>query len=132
MTDERETIDDIDADNQREPANDPAYEKKLTSAEIDAAEAKFFWAQVLGHPIGRREIWRLLEAMHPFETKFACGPNGFPQKEASWHALGEQQLGLRFYHSLLQLDRAGTLLMQDEHDPRFAKPEKPKRQRVKS
>ena len=35
-------------------------------------------------PRGRQEMWGLLQAAHAFEERFACGPNGFPQVEATW------------------------------------------------
>lgn len=86
-----------------------------------------FWQSVLADPVGRREIWQLIgiEA-HAFEQRFGCSPNGFPDQQATWFHLGEQMLGQRIYHSLSILDRAGVLLMQDEHDPRFAKPKRKK------
>lgn len=93
-------------------------------------EAQEFWRGIFATPIGRREMWRLLDALHPFEDRFACGPNGFPQSEATWFHAGEQSTGLRMYHAWLLIARDGVLMMQDEHDPRFAV--KPSRQRRKS
>lgn len=96
---------------------------------IEKLEADAFWKSVFSNAVGRREMWRLLAQLHPFEERFACGPNGFPQPEASWFHAGEQSFGLRLYQSWAQIDRAGVFLMQDEHDPRFAKPDAPKRSR---
>ena len=131
MSDADDLTQDDDAPTQ-DASDERAYERKLTKIEQDRAEAQLFWQQALAHPIGRREIWRILDSAHPFETKFACGPNGFPQSEATWFHAGQQDFGLRLYHSLLLLNREGTLLMQDEHDPRFAKPTPPKAKRGNS
>ncbi len=89
-------------------------------------EAAMFWKQAFAHEIGRRELWNLLQELHPFETKFGCTPTGFPNPEATWAAHGEQQAGLRIFQSWLILDRDGTLLMQSENDPRFAPPAQPR------
>lgn len=93
-----------------------------------ARQREAFWRGVLADPVGRREIWNILgfEA-HGFEVKLACGPNGFPQSEATWMALGEQLLGQRIYQTLQTLDFEGAFLMLSEHDPRFKKPAKAKR-----
>ena len=87
-------------------------------------EADGLWRAVLADKIGRREMWRLLTEAHTFNTDFACGPNGFPQPEATIHNLGRQQWGLKLYHELLRIDHAAVHQMHVEHDPRFivAKP----------
>jgi hypothetical protein len=82
-------------------------------------EAREFWAKALVDKVGRREIWSLLDSMHPFETRFATGPNGFPQPEGTWFHAGQQSIGLTIYFSLLKLNREGVLLMQMENDPQF-------------
>jgi hypothetical protein len=89
------------------------------------AKREAFWKAVLSDPVGRQEIWAWLgiEA-HAFETKFACGPNGFPQSEATWAAHGEQMLGQRLFQTLQQIDFEGCWLMLTEHDGRFKKPPK--------
>lgn len=96
--------------------------KRIRKAEFAENQSREFWKRVFADPVGAREMWGILQACHAFETKFACGPNGFPQPEATWHALGEQSVGRRLYDSWLLLDRDGVLRMQDEHDPRFKKP----------
>lgn len=108
-------------------ATEPAQSarRRETRRAQEQRERDEFWKGVLASPVGRREVWRLLftgQAAHPFETQFPVGPSGFPDPNAAWYARGEQDFGLRLYHALLQLNRGGTLLMQDEHDPRFAKP----------
>ncbi len=81
-----------------------------------------FWKRVLEDPDGRKEIYDLLKQAGTFEERFACGPSGFPQVEATWFHAGEQAMGMRLFQSLIVVDRANVFLMMDEHDPRFARP----------
>lgn len=90
-------------------------------------EQREFWTVALSTEVGRREIWRLLDAGHPFETRYGVGPNGFPQVEATWLHRGEQDFALRLFFTLQRIDPQGVLLMQTEHDSRFAAPRQPKR-----
>lgn len=84
-----------------------------------------FWRRVLADPVGRREMWEIIGvSAHAFETRFACGPNGFPQVEATWSALGEQMLGQRLFQTLQRDDFEGAWLMLAENDSRFTKPER--------
>ncbi len=104
---------------------DQAARKRSYSKQREA-----FWRGVLADPVGRQELWAWIgsgEGAHAFETKFACGPNGFPQTEATFAALGEQMLGQRLFQTLQQIDFEGTFLMLSEHDPRFKKPAKGKK-----
>ena len=107
-----------------------AYTKKLNKQERQDLEAREFWKSALKHPVGRRELWRILDSAHTFEERFACGPNGFPQPEATWFHAGEQALGQRVFMSWQKFDPQGVFAMQQEHDPRFAKPKQPKRKRA--
>lgn len=110
------------------PTVDVANVRALRRSKRDAFErqrqAQEFWQKVFADPVGRREMWAILEASHAFSERFAAGPAGFPDPLATWFHAGEQALGHRLYLTWMQLDRAGVLLMQDEHDPRFAKPAK--------
>lgn len=86
----------------------------------EAQENESLWRAVLAEKAGRRELWRLIaEEGRAFNTEFACGPNGFPQPEATWHNLGRQQWALRLYHDMLRIDPDGVRLMHAEHDARF-------------
>lgn len=101
-------------------ASDPKQQKRIRNkAKREADEAKRFWTAALADPVGSREIWRLLNDAHTFETRFATGPNGFPQPEATWFHAGEQAWGMRFYQTLAIHDRGGLLAMHDLHDDRF-------------
>jgi hypothetical protein len=132
LTDENETEDD-GADPRDEPISEidnagdvAAIKRKRDRTRRDKDEAAEFWKAVLSTPIGRREVWAILRSAHTFEERFACGPNGFPQPEATWFEAGQQAWGMRFYHSLALIDRDAVFVMHDEHDPRFAKPSKRK------
>ena len=116
------------------PADDSAnskraYTKKLNAIEQREAEAREFWRQVLAHPVGKREIWGILSDASTFGERFACGPNGFPQSEATWFHAGEQALGLRLFLYLQKLQPEAVWAMQREFDPRFQKPAPPNRKR---
>jgi hypothetical protein len=92
---------------------------RKSRAKLEAKDAERFWHDVFSTPVGRREMWKLLQSASTFEERFACGPNGFPQPEATWFNAGEQSLGLRMYLTWTRIDRANVLLMHDENDSRF-------------
>jgi hypothetical protein len=92
-----------------------AEQKRRSSRE--QREADDFWRGVLASEVGRREIWVLIQPA--FSTTFACGPNGFPQTEATWFHAGEHAFAQRLYHSLQIIDHAGVLQVLLEHEPRF-------------
>jgi hypothetical protein len=108
-----------------EPATEDgrrANERKAGRIRREQREAQAFWKAVFDSEVGRREIWRKVfsaEASHTFETRFLSGAVGFPDPNASWYARGEQDLGLRLFHTLQALNPDGVLAMQREHDPRF-------------
>ena len=108
-------------DAQPNAADPKAVREQRRRAKRADDKATDFWRRVFADPVGRREMWQLLDELHTFETRFACGPNGFPQVEATWFHAGEQNFGLRLYHSWLRLDHEGVRLMHTEHDPRFQK-----------
>lgn len=136
MTDDDEPeIDNDDSGAEDTPAQDAAskrsYDKKLTEIELRQKEARDFWKAVFAIPVGRREMFEILKSSNAFDPPFMCGPNGFPQPEATWFHAGQHALGQRLFLSWSLLDRDGVNLMLDENDPRFAKPSPPKRQRRK-
>ena len=96
--------------------------KRERKIDREKREARLFWSGILADPIGRRELYRLLQSCKAFEQTFACGPNGFPQPEATWFHAGAHDFGSRFFQSLCVMDREGAFLMLDEHDPRFTRP----------
>jgi hypothetical protein len=98
------------------------YERKVRKIARQRKEGEEFWRKVLDSEIGRREVWNLLSDAHAFDTRFACGPNGFPQPEHTWFLAGGQDFGQRLYQKLLVIDLANVTTMHIEHDPRFVKP----------
>lgn len=78
-------------------------------------EAGDFWREVFSTPIGRREMWGILANGGAFNERFATGPNGFPQPEATWCQAGEQRLAFRLYLSWLKRCPDGVALMLTEN-----------------
>lgn len=111
-------------------AADPkASQERRRKRDIEQEQARIFWSRVLRDAVGAREIWRLLKDLHFQEERFACGPTGFPQPEATWFHAGEQAAGQRLYQMLARQDREAVLAMHDQFDPVFAadKPQRKKR-----
>jgi hypothetical protein len=142
MSDEEPEAQDTDiTDDELLPDDEPApppqdnagsgreLRRKRTRSRAELKESEEFWQRVFADPVGRREGWRLLQAGHCFEERFACGPNGFPQTEATWFHAGEQAFVMRLYQTLMLRDRAGVFVMHDEHDARFSRAGRPPRQR---
>lgn len=100
-------------------ASPKAQRRRKLTAKLRQREHEQFWRAVLASETGRREIWGLLASAHTFEERFACGPNGFPQVEATYFHAGEQAFGQRFYQTLLILDLEGVRAMHAENDHRF-------------
>jgi hypothetical protein len=103
-------------------AGDPAaVKRKARKAEIQEREAKRFWEYIFSLEIGRREMFKLLRDAKAFETEFACGPNGFPQPEATWFKAGQSDWGKRMRDSWMVNHLESFALMLRENDPRFQK-----------
>lgn len=79
------------------------------------------WTAFLATPIGREQIWAVLQDLGTWETRYGCGPNGFPQETQTYFNLGQRDYGLRLYRSLLVIDGPMVLLMHTENDPAFKK-----------
>lgn len=113
-------------------ASDPVvHRKRLTKQALYHRDVQRFWEGVFADPVGRAEMWGILQQAGTFDDRFGVGPNGFPQPEASWFHMGARSLGLRLFQSWVVLARVGVFLMQDEHDPRFARPKMPQVKREK-
>ena len=137
MTDEDDFDFDTDpaelppAEQQTVSADDPDTERKRkTRIQREYDEAANFWKSVLGTEIGRRQVWQLLTDSRAFEISFACGPNGFPQSEATWFKAGETSFGQRFWLTLQRFDVDAVLLMHRENDKRLGKPPNVPRRKV--
>ncbi len=123
-----------DAEDEFEPvvpsAVDQGSQKRIRDkAKREAAEGEAFWRSALASSPGRRELWRQIAEMRPFDRRFATGPNGFPQTEATWFYYGQQQAGLAQLRFLMKTDLAAATLMLKENDPYLADPPKRSRKR---
>lgn len=106
-------------------AGDPRrVKRRLTKIQIREREDARFWRSCFESEVGRRCLWGILQNGHPFETRFACGPNGFPQAEATWFHAGEQDLALRIYQKWLADFPLEVMQMHRENDSRFSKAKK--------
>jgi len=123
-----DTVDDEPVASAVDPKQFTERKKRI---DVEAEQVRLFWSRTLRDPVGARVIWSMLTDLHAFEERFACGPNGFPQPEATWFEAGKQAFGLALYHKLAQCDREALFALHDLYDPRFAKP-KPKRSRKSS
>jgi hypothetical protein len=128
VDDDAETPSDgaLSEDEAQERAGLQRKRQRARRADEEAAE---FWAGVFADPVGRREMWALLQNCHTFEERFACGPNGFPQDLATWYQSGERDVGLRLWRSWLRLAPEGVALMTAENDLAFRDAPKPRRRR---
>lgn len=108
--------------NMPDAANPRGIRRQVRKKETADEKASRFWIVALSDPIGRLEMWKLLEAAGWRTQAFEVGPNGFPQQNASWFKAGQREYGLWLYHKLMATARDGVLTMLEENDPRFAKP----------
>jgi len=121
--------DDTDQDQQSEgsgelfDAGEPgAVKKRETKAQLRQRQSDAWWNKLLSDPVGRREMWGIIQTeCHAFEERFATGPNGFPQSEATWFEAGRQSVGQRIWQTMFMRDPAGAMLMLAENDSRFAR-----------
>lgn len=106
--------------------NDTAQQRRQrkrvdTERDLDAK----FWRDVFATTVGRRCMWSLLRAAQPdgdpFTPPFPCGPNGFPQPEATWLRAGQYALGQNYWQQWLSYSPDGALLMLQENSPVFAR-----------
>lgn len=106
-----------------QPTEDVGSRKKTERREQrikrQAAEDEAFLRGVLKDQTGRRVLFGILSAAHAFDTRFASGPGGFPDPNATWMHHGEQMFGLGLYHKWLTLDPQSVFLMLAENDSRF-------------
>lgn len=118
MTDDElpdKEVDDPGGDN----AADPKSIRRKALRNKDRVKRKQAWYRAqLQSEDGRREIWSLLVSTGCFDSPFMCGPNGFPQPDATMLALGAAKWGLTLYHALIRFDPASVIAMHAENDTR--------------
>lgn len=115
------------ADETPDAVSPRAQARQKQSKKFREQQLADFWKRTLSDPVGRMAMWGILDSLRTFETRFACGPAGFPCPEATWFQAGEQATGQRLYHSFMKFDLEGTWLMLKEHHPDFVAPRKPAR-----
>jgi hypothetical protein len=98
--------------------------KRNKKLDIQKREGDRFWQYIFSLKVGRREMFKLLQACKAFDTRFACGPNGFPQPEATWFQAGESEWGRRMRETWLVEHTENFARMLRENDPRFQKDSK--------
>lgn len=109
-------------------ADPKAIRRTRRKAAQSEDEQRLFWRTVFSEPIGRREMWGILESGHAFDERFPLGPTGFPAPEAAtWCEAGEQRLAFRLYLSWLRLDPEGVALMLRENHPALKPPARAER-----
>ena len=59
-----------------DPADLEADEKARVRKRIEELESRRFWRGVFNDPVGRREMWTLLNDVGTFQTKFMCADAG--------------------------------------------------------
>ena len=89
-------------------------------------EAAEFWKGIFDSEVGRREMWAILNDAGAFNTRFACGPTGFPDANATWFHAGSQAFGQGLYQKWLARDPVAVAAMHHENDARFTEPKKKK------
>lgn len=118
ILDDENTMPDEEAD---DIGSSAGKKRRAQRQRFSEKQVQDFYARTFADPVGRKVMWEILQACHFRETKFAIGPSGFPQPERTWFEAGEQAVGDRLFNTWRRLDRAGVMLMEDEHDPQFAK-----------
>lgn len=97
----------------------------------EVQEEESFWRAVLNDKVGRRVMYRFFtEQCHGHAPPFACGPNGFPNPQATWFQAGQYALGQYLHQRWMLQDPDGLKLMMDEHDPRFIQKQADRRRKI--
>ena len=95
--------------------------KQVISKARREKQATEFWQAMFSTPVGRREMWTILNDLHPFETMYGISPGGFPDPTATAAHMAVQQHGLGLFLKWQNRDPEGIRIMLLENDPRFAK-----------
>ncbi len=98
------------------------FHAKEDEAERMDREVRELEAALFQNVTGRRLLWRLLEQLHPFTTTFGETPVGFPDPNATFYHLGQQQAGLAIYQKWHCAHPHEVAMMQRENDKRLMPP----------
>ena len=99
---------------------DPKREKRKLSLGAMLRQENEFWRRALSEPIGRRCLWRILQAAKFRESRFGASPTGFPNETATWFVAGQQDVAERLVDSWQIVSFEGVHMMRLENDPAFA------------
>lgn len=107
------------------------FHKKEDENERKARELRELEAALFANVTGRRLLWSLLAPLHPFTTTFGESPVGFPDVNATFYHLGQQQAGLAMYQKWHALHPNEVAAMLRENDTRLMPPVADKKKRKK-
>lgn len=110
-------------------ADDVAIQEASKKAKRSKDQSADFWRMVMSTPIGRSEMWALLQEAHAFDEKFMNGPVGFPDPLATWFQAGVQRYGFWLYRKLMKLNPEGVIKMHEECDHEVMKTKKIRKSR---
>lgn len=99
------------------------HEKDALRAEEDARAVLRWWSDVLSTPIGRREIWRRIDAAGTFRRgneNYAMSPGGVPADRATDYHMGARDYGLAWWTWLEVNFTEWAVLLRIENDPQYA------------
>lgn len=114
---------DLRPDERQDSAVDPARLKRKKQVKLnEEQQAEVFWGRVFADPIGRREMWRLLAKLHPFNVQIGTTPSYFPDERKTWMELAVQLAGQHIYQEWFARFPDEISLMLCENDQRFQKP----------
>ncbi len=109
------------------------FHAKEDEAERKARELRELEAALFAHETGRRLLWGILDLLHPFRTTFGETPVGFPDGNATFYHLGQQQAGLALYRKWHAAHPDEVAMMMRENDVHLRLPaEKKTRARKKT
>lgn len=72
--------------------------------------------------MGRKALWEFMDGTDMFQNVFQTGPNGFPQSEATWFALGRKACGELMREILQRADYEGFHALLKEYHPDYMPP----------
>lgn len=105
------------------------FHKKEDENERKAREVRELEAALFANIVGRRLLWSLIAPLHPFTTTFGESPVGFPDVNATFYHLGQQQAGLAMYQKWHALHPNEVAAMLRENDIRLQPPVAEKKKR---
>ena len=112
-----------DAAEESVSAADPDQQKRIRRRRESVEEKKArFWETVFADPIGRACMWEILQTASWSKDRFANGPAGFPDANATFFQAGQRSIGDALFYSWLKASRDGVMMMLDENDERFYVP----------